>query len=110
MAAASTGAVTRRDLLPDIEEINSSLRSTAMRSGPPRSTENPDVQRGRGFRLGFGTVLLIAVGLALIYGHAGRIGAALPPLEGPLESYAMAGDGLRGRLDTWLRGLLDTIG
>ena len=110
MAAASTGAVTRRDLLPDIEEINSSLRSTAMRSGPPRSTENTDVQRGRGFRLGFGTVLLIAVGLALIYGHAGRIGAALPPLEGPLESYAMAVDGLRGRLDTWLRGLLDTIG
>ncbi len=110
MAAASTGAVTRRDLLPDIEEINSSLRSTAMRGGSPRTVESTDVQRGRGFRLGFGTVLLIAAALALVYAHAGRIGAALPPLDGPLQSYAVAVDGLRGQLDAWLRGLLETLG
>ncbi|MCP1168199.1 hypothetical protein NHG85_06605, partial [Limimaricola sp. ASW11-118] len=110
MAAASTGAVTRRDLLPDIEEINSSLRSTAMRGPAHRASDLGEVRRGSGFRLGFGTALLIAAALALIYSHAGRIGAALPPLAEPLDAFAGSVDMLRGQLDAWLRGLLAMLG
>ena len=110
VAAASTGAVTRRDLLPDIEEINSSLRSTAMRGPAHRVAEPGDMRRGRGFRLGFGTALLIAAALVLIYANAGGIGAALPPLAGPLDAFAGWVDTLRAGLDAWLRGLLAALG
>ncbi len=110
LAAASTGAVTRRDLLPDIEEINSSLRSTSMRGGPARPVEAEDVQRGRGFRLGFGVALLLAAALALVYSHAERIGMALPPLAPALDAYAEAVDAMRIGLDNWLRGLIDALG
>ncbi|WP_432254991.1 zinc-ribbon domain-containing protein [Limimaricola sp. AA108-03] len=110
LAAASTGAVTRRDLLPDIEEINSSLRSTSMRGGPARPVEAEDVQRGRGFRLGFGVALLLAAALALVYSHAERIGMALPPLAPALDAYAGAVDAMRIGLDNWLRGLIDALG
>ena len=108
-AAASTGAVTRRDLLPDIEEINSSLRHATPR---PATTggEVTHSQHGRGFRLGFGIALLLAAAAALIYSHAGRLGAALPPLEPVLSAYAASVDGLRLQLDSWMRDLLEALG
>ncbi|MGR3465744.1 zinc-ribbon domain-containing protein [Limimaricola sp.] len=110
LAAASTGAVTRRDLLPDIEEINSSLRSESMRGQPGGAADTADSQRGRGFRLGFGVALLLAAALALVYSHAGRLGAALPPLAAPLDGYATAIDGMRIALDSWLQSLIDALG
>ncbi|WP_102225575.1 zinc-ribbon domain-containing protein [Acidimangrovimonas sediminis] len=102
IAAASTGDVAsgpRRDLLPDIEEINSTLRASTERerTGPGASTEaeTPAEQR-RNFRRGFLVVLLIAVILALIYLYAPKIAQRVPALSGPLQTYVHTVD--KGRI------------
>lgn len=99
-------AAPRRDLLPDIEEINSTLRANSERGphepGASADSETP-AERKRGFRRGFGTVLLIAVLLALVYLYAPKIAARVPAAAAPLDTYVRTID--RGR--TWLDGLLD---
>lgn len=76
----------RSDLLPDIEEINSSLSSDA----PDASTNNPaDAEemaapRTSGFRSGFRMAVIIAVILLLLYVFAPKLASMVPALEGPL--------------------------
>ena len=72
-AQATVGA--RRDLLPDIEEINSTLRATADRSSEERTASDIDTldtapRRRRGARIGFLLVVLIAAIGAAIYSNA----------------------------------------
>lgn len=83
---------SRRNLLPDIEEINSSLNAEKTRDEPvtPPGTDGSDampVPRKSGFRSGFRTAILLAVLALLVYVFAPRIGAAIPALEAPLISY-----------------------
>lgn len=70
----------RRHLLPDIEEINSTLRATSERRRAEPEQEDPRLRdaRRRGFRLGFGLALLVLVGLISVYSFAGRISQSLP--------------------------------
>lgn len=102
-----------RDLLPDIEEINSTLSPeqgglTLDEAGHRGS----DLRNGRReFRLGFGLVLLVALLVVLLYMFAPRIGAAVPALAGILEGFVAAIDALRLGLDrlmqqatAWLQG------
>lgn len=108
--AAANVATTRRELLPDIEEINSTLRSATDRGAvaaqeTARATEN---QR-RGFRLGYGSILLVAAVLGLIYAFAPRIIAVLPQAEPVLVPYVAAIDDARLWLDLKLQGLLTRI-
>ncbi len=83
----------RRDLLPDVDEINSTLRAS---NAPERSTEmapaatspaRPEVRHRSGFRAGFFLVLLVAVGGALVYAFAPRIAELYPPARDPLVTY-----------------------
>lgn len=98
---------SRRELLPDIEEINSTLRATSDRGGEAASMDAPETLRRRrsGFRMGFSTAIVIAALLLLLYVMAPAIAARVPSLEPALAGYVAAVDGLRGWLDTTLRGL-----
>lgn len=108
MAPVAAPPLPRRDRLPDIEEINSTLSpasAAAMSAGPQGQGRG-----GRGFRLGFGLVLLIAAALALVYVYAPRIMAAVPASEPVIAPYAAAVDSGRLWLDLRLQGLVEALG
>ncbi|MCX7567249.1 zinc-ribbon domain-containing protein [Sulfitobacter sp. F26169L] len=111
--AAALGS--RRDLLPDIEEINSTLRSGTSRTGAGSADVDPIIEapthqrKRRGFRTGFLTVLLIFVVLLVIYILAPRLSAAVPALEGPLQSYVNAVDQGRVWLDDKVKSMLQSL-
>jgi predicted Zn finger-like uncharacterized protein len=112
-AAAALGS--RRDLLPDIDEINSTLRSGSGRSGPGAADIGPEIEaptvqrKRRGFRTGFLTVMMIFAVLAVVYVLAPRLSAVVPALESPLTSYVGVIDGGRSWLDTRVQGLLRSL-
>ncbi|UWR21709.1 zinc-ribbon domain-containing protein [Sulfitobacter sp. S190] len=113
-AAASAAALgSRRDLLPDIEEINSSLSSGAGRTGPNADEipiEAPTRQRKRrGFRTGFMTVLLVAIVLTILYMLAPRLAEAVPALAPVLDSYVETVNAGRLWLDERVRGVLQSL-
>lgn len=100
--AAGVGAAGRRDLLPDIDAINSSLRSDADRSVTQDDGEDLVEERRRGFRLGFGIVLLVTAALIAVYVGAASIAQAIPALEPVLVAYVDLANGFRA----WIDGLL----
>jgi hypothetical protein len=93
----------RRDLLPDIDMINSTLRPDAER-GAAHAGDDDDtvVERRRGFRMGFGIVLLIVAALVGLYVAAGWLAQTVPALAPLLAAYVEAANGFRA----WLDGLL----
>ncbi len=102
-AQPASGSGARSDLLPDIEEINSTLRAASERTisddeaGPQ---EVASAQSGRrGFRLGLGLVLLV-VALALVaYIYAPLIVEKLPATRPAMTIYVAYVDGARLWLD-----------
>ena len=113
-AAATAAAIgSRRDLLPDIEEINSTLRSTSDRqSGTPAdpSPQSDDTPvRRSGFRRGFSLMILLAVILWALYVFAPQIAQAVPQVDPYLSAFVAQVDMGRSWLDgqvvrllTWL--------
>lgn len=97
-------AQPRRDLLPDVEEINSTLKPEENGFDADAEVEAlPDLTRSSGFRSGF-VLALVVLGLGTIaYVLSDRIGAALPSAKAPLDSYVSLIDGLR----LWLNGVMD---
>ncbi|MCA0271109.1 MAG: zinc-ribbon domain-containing protein [Proteobacteria bacterium] len=98
---------SRRELLPDIEEINSTLRATSDRGGEAASVDAPETLRRRrsGFRMGFSTAVLVAAVILLLYVLAPAIAAKAPATAPALETFVGAIDGFRNWLDNALRGL-----
>lgn len=102
-AAADAGS--RRDLLPDIEEINSSLRPGEERTpgteiGPFLREEafEPEAPEKSGFLRGFAVALAIAAALAVVYAKSEAISAAVPALDPVLSAYT----GLVDQARVWL--------
>lgn len=99
----------RRDLLPEIDEINSSLRA----AGEPREVDQGAVAdtlagetpRGSGFRRGFLTVMIVAILAAALYIAAPILAAKVPAMAGAMAAYVHAIDALRTGLDALARGL-----
>jgi len=112
-AAATTGS--RRDLLPDIEEINSTLRSGSPRTSAGAADIGPDIEaptyqrQKRGFRTGFLTMLLIFGVLTVLYVVAPRLAVAVPALKGPLTGYVYTVDQGRIWLDSKVQGILQSL-
>ena len=107
-AIAAATAASRRELLPDIEEINSSLRSEAERS----AVDTPHIQTKarRGFRTGFlGAILILAL-LAATYVLAPQITETIPALAPTLDSYVVAVDDLRLWVDLKMQGMVAAMG
>jgi predicted Zn finger-like uncharacterized protein len=98
-AATAAKGTSRRGLLPDIEEINSSLRAGGA-EGDDAGRDEPATRSG--FRSGFVLAMLLAAVGAGAYAMAPQIGAELPAAKGALESYVHLVDA--GRL--WLDGAM----
>lgn len=99
--AAEIDSGARRTLLPDIEEINSSLRADADDTEPvDPSSDFPEATQdsGGGFRRGFRLAVVVALVLLLIYVYAPRIAALLPATGAVLADYVGFVDGLRAGL------------
>ncbi|MEA5159843.1 zinc-ribbon domain-containing protein [Cereibacter johrii] len=93
----------RRDLLPDIEAINSSLRSNGKRPTETAAPQAPAPRSRAPFRTGFFLMISLALILALAYAMAPRIAAEIPGAEPALRSYVTAVDEARLALDRLLR-------
>jgi predicted Zn finger-like uncharacterized protein len=107
---------SRRELFPDIEEINSTLRASSEPRGDESEAEtetNVGADR-RGFRTGFVMIILIAVLLSLLYAMAPRIVAAVPASESAMQAYVDGVDwarlGVDAALQSAIRSLRSLIG
>ena len=89
----------RRDLLPDIDEINSTLKPTRRneRTGPEAIVEHRS-----GFRAGFLLMTVLAVALILLYAQAPAIARAVPGSETALLNYVDGANSVRD----WIDGLI----
>jgi predicted Zn finger-like uncharacterized protein len=107
----------RRELLPDIEEINSTLRSDAYRSktDPELVTSHSGDRDGTskgGFKRGFLLMLVIMALVAVIYIFAPQIARAVPQVDPYLSGFVSWVDGIRGALDAQVKtilGWLDSV-
>jgi predicted Zn finger-like uncharacterized protein len=103
---------SRRNLLPDIDEINSSLDAgpaTPKHETPEAETRHEPTYappKRSGFRRGFAFAVLLGAILLAVYAFAPEITEAVPALAGPLEFYVETANQLRGLIDEqfgWLR-------
>lgn len=106
--APATATNSRRDLLPDVEEINQTLRST-------RERREVETLQGRalmrdddtgGFGRGFVAVLMLGLLLAAFYIFAPQISDMVPATEPLFVTYVSAVDQLRLWLDAQVTALL----
>ncbi|MFZ5710228.1 MAG: zinc-ribbon domain-containing protein [Pseudomonadota bacterium] len=111
-ADAAGGARGRgRGLLPDIEEINSTLRAA-----PGRGTDDTDphaqevIARRRGdFRLGFSISLIVAVLLLALYVLAPSLAVQVPALAPALSAYVSAVNEARLWIDEMMRSSTEAM-
>lgn len=104
---------SRGDLLPDIEEINSTLRPA---SEHPEAAEIADpvaieARQRTGFRWGFTLMIVLAALLVIAYVFAPQIGQQMPALEPALVDYVETAnkvrDGAEGLLERTTQALSD---
>jgi hypothetical protein len=104
----------RKGLLPDIEEINSTLSRATGRSGRAQgfdelaAAEVTRRQRG-GFRMGFSVAFLIAILLLVAYAFAPAIAARAPALAGPLTAYVTQVDTMRLWIDDKMKSSTEAL-
>lgn len=98
---AAAAAASGKEVLPDIDEINSTLRTNAERgeavAPPPEQVEK--VKR-KGFRWGFWGILFLILLAVLVYLFAAQIINMVPATEGAITGYVDTINGLRG----WVNG------
>lgn len=105
-------AASRRNLLPDIEELSSTLEPgrEPRRKGTAETTLPPtDDDERRGFRKGFTLVLLIAIVLGGLYVLAPMIAGRVPALAGALEGYVALVDSLHAALRNAITSLIERM-
>ncbi len=99
--AAATASTTGKEVLPDIDEINSTLRTNAERgeavAPPPEQVEKT---KRKGFRWGFWGILFLILLAVLIYLFADQIIGMAPASEGAVTGYVDTINGMRG----WVNG------
>jgi len=109
-AAAEYGP-SRRQMLPDIEEINSTLRASADRGSDAAAFDTPQAraQQRSGFRFGFTSVMAVALIGVVLYALAPRIADAVPMLAPALDAYIGLVNTGRLWLDGQLRAVIDQV-
>ena len=108
---ALVARASRRELLPDIEEINSTLRPTSERGNEPAAMDAPETlrQRRNGFRRGFVTSLSVMSLLLLPYIFADGLAQALPASAPAIKQYSAAIDGLRTWLESSMKSTTESL-
>ncbi len=92
----------RKDLLPDIEEINSSLRPAGLARS--ERSEEEEAEHRRGFRIGFIGVVAIVVVMIIAYTQAPAIASVFPSSEAALIGYVDWANGVRDALGGLMGG------
>ena len=109
---ASDAPASRRDLLPDIEEINSTLRrdKKSAGKGEPETQAQKNASGRRGFRA---AIILLLLSVA-VYAYADLITSNVPQLAPYLDAYVAQIDQWRAALSdqtsgflTWLQAQAD---
>jgi predicted Zn finger-like uncharacterized protein len=102
---------SRRELLPDIEEINSTLRATSERGSDAASRDAPEtLQRRRsGFRLGFSISLISAAILLSTYLLAPIISEQVPVLAPVMDAYVHGVDKARLWIDAKMQSSTEAM-
>ena len=105
--AASVRPAARRDLLPNVEEISSTLRSS---NGAHDDDDNPmpdlpPIKRSGGFRSGFLLSVLLAVIIVVAYVLAPRLAEQFPAAKGALDAFVIAIDAFRA----WIRAIVASL-
>ncbi len=100
---ASARPSARRDLLPDVEEINSTLRPSEVAMAEDAGFGTTANEARGGFRSGFLMVMTLAIIGAAVYITAPRISAMVPSVADPLATYVAGVDSLRLALDGLMR-------
>ena len=96
-------AAVRRDMFPDIEEINSTLRPNADAMAAGDEDLEADASSRAGFRSGFVLALVVAGVAAASYVMAPQLGDQIPTIKAPLDRYVALVDDLRGGIDGLFR-------
>lgn len=99
---------SRRELLPDIEEINSTLKHADSSEAPPPEPEAV-AARNSAFRSGFTAMLLAASLVVAGYVMAPRLAAQIPAAAPALQGYVTTVDAGRLWLDGVLQGVTATL-
>lgn len=91
----------RSGLLPDIEEINSSLSPAedSAPMAPPVDPEAEEAARRSGFRIGFMLMMLLAILLVAAYAYAPMIARAVPAAEPIVIVYVDLANSARAGID-----------
>ncbi len=109
--APQRSETAKKELFPDIEEINSTLADA------PDPTHDEDhaaeheaaPDHRSGFRMGFGLMLMLTAALLALYVYAPVLSEKFPGLTDILTGYVAAIDSLRTMLDTGAQGLLAIV-
>ncbi len=104
---------SRREMLPAIEEINSTLRATSERrkAEPASFTQSMPAPRPKfnSFRNGFILILLVAAIALVTYAMAPRIGQQIPGLAATMTGYVETVDSARMWLDTVMQQAISVL-
>lgn len=109
-AMTRPGSGARRDLLPDIEEINSTLRAgSEAREPTAEEAQAAMAPRASGFRAGFVAMVVLAVVLVALYVMAPQIAQHLPGSASTMETYVTTVDSVRLWLDSVMQGAVTRL-
>jgi len=106
--ADPAAAVPRRDLFPDIEEINSTLDDHGAPGAAAARAPRAE-RRAGGFGRGFIVMIFIASMLLMVYTLAPKLAKTLPLLEPALTAYVEAVNAGREKLDATMQDLIAKI-
>lgn len=102
---ATEASGLKRGVLPDIEEINSTLRAADSPTPPPVSDPMAPPPRKSGFTRGFALAILAVLALVMVYSNASQIAEILPQTDPYLSNYVTWVDHMRLWLDSQVSAL-----
>ena len=108
---ALVSRTARRELLPDIEEINSTLRATSERGDEAAAKDAPETlrQKRNGFRRGFVTSLVVMILLLIPYILANNLSERFPAAAPALTRYVAGIDAIRLWMDQRMKSTTESM-
>ncbi len=104
------GESTKRELLPDIEEINSTLASAPEPQPEDEEAEEAALPNRRSrFRTGFGLMLILSAAIVGAYVYAPELAERFPQTGDAMMGYVSFIDKLRVSLDGGAQALLEQL-